>query len=608
MVTSMRAIAAFALVLTSCTTISITVSRRAEPPERSRTASAEDQPLPLTLPRSPLLNRLDLFEAGSDRMPEELVGFQDYFEREGRPPGLADLPPMWARSAPLEQELASRLRARMCPAQEPAAPTSTSVSRPLLSFLHFTDVQIREARAKLLDERQSKGLDQVVDSFEHDFQQELHIDVMFEALVATANATAKQAVGGRSHWYRQPAFAIHTGDAVDAGLASELTVFRNVMDQLRVYGEDDAELSLPWLGAIGNHDVLTFGNFIPGSSIPTSTLLDGARSELSRRWYWRSLAFISKADWHLEPQLDLRACPGCADRFLASRATGPGFIERFVEGHADPRPDRLGDRVTTHHGYDLNTDAGGHKLGYYRFELPLDGGGTFRGVVLNTDDYGDVPPGERGGEGGWIGEAQLQWLHQQLTGELENTVVMVFAHHPVHTIRFRGNRLRLAAELLEAAGRGHLLAFVVGHNHAHDVRLLRCDSPELAERGPGRARLDEVCRAVRAAPRPCGVKTPGLWQIQTAAVIGFPQEARAITLRKLDDRVGFLELMPIHHTFLFDGKTPFRQLLERAEQGAIRDECRLGGCLHGNPLRRDGAAGAVRLFVPLPPLTPRGSP
>ena len=438
-----------------------------------------------------------------------------------------------------------------------------SLSQPLFSFVHLTDVQLREARAKLGTARQSRGLDHFVDSFEHDFEGELFLDVVLAAVVATINKTVAGADCsgvGASDPFACPRFAIHTGDAIDAGLRSELSTFHRIMD----------ELTVPWLSVVGNHDVLAFGNFLPGQVVTTETLLRATSNRVPTSWYWPLLRWAAQADWKLSTSIDQSRCRGCGDALVASAATGAGFAAQFLAAHrqhpagAGPAYVDAAGRTTFDHGFDL----GGNGRGFYTFEIATTPR-RVTGVVLNTSDFSDAGDA-RGGEGGMLSRVQLAWL-EQLARRLEpDQLVLVFGHHPLDTIRDDGGRARVARVLERLAARRQLIAYFAGHTHRNHVAM--------HHDGHG----------------------GGFWEVETSSLIGFPQEARWVTVRQLSRDIGVLELVPFGHGFVLDGRSSFVRLLERAERGARRDRCRHHACIDGEPSRDDGAGGAVRLFFWLP--------
>ena len=196
---------------------------------------------PVVLPRSSLLNRYDVVKSTGKECP---LHFFDYFDNEN----VAVHPP-WISTRDAEKESA-KLIAKCANEELWSLESDSSISRDLLSFVHITDVQLRRATAKLGDEKQSRGLDAIVGSFERDFEQELYLDTVLEALVETINRT----IDSVNKWPPKPSFVMHGGDAIDAGLKSELQSFVRILDRLTV----------PWMDMIGNHDVLAFGNLLPG--------------------------------------------------------------------------------------------------------------------------------------------------------------------------------------------------------------------------------------------------------------------------------------------------------------------------------------------------------
>lgn len=483
---------------------------------------------------------------------------------------------------------------------------AVTISTALLSFVHLTDVQLREATARVGSPKQSKGLDKFVDSFEHDFEQDLFVDVVLHALVQTINRTLQSLPKDRAlplveRQLLRPTFAIHTGDAIDVGLMSELRTFHRLMDRL----------AIPWLSAIGNHDVLAFGNLIPGEPLTTDALAYGAKSDLRDAWWWRLLGrHLANGRWSVD--YDPTSCPGCEDELVATGEVGTKFAERFIDEHArhgmaprrfGPRCDqgeKSGDCVTTtSHGFDLGPKLNATPLGYYAFDLGLgeqaDGGYRYllRVLVLNTDEFGDPKLRNRGGEGGYVSEDQFDWLATQLAWledpkAADNRLMLVFGHHPLSTIRRDlgdnkgakcdregGSQARLRQLLGELARTRRLLGYFAGHKHGHEIALQETCGPK--------------------DPR----KRDAFWEVQTGSIIGFPQEARWVTLRVLSDRLGFLELLPFGQQVVAEPGSPLAETLARAERGAKRDKCRKRPCIDGEPIR-DGKHGAVRLFLELP--------
>jgi hypothetical protein len=589
------------------------------------------------LPRGALLNRYDVLGPRSKDCKTARIGrFRDFVTPT--PPD-APAPPAWAGRR--EDEHAARQEIAKCfdgGVDVAAGDPRVQVSTPIFSFIQISDVQIRQAEAKLGDPRQSKGLDHLIDSFEHDFEQELFLDIMLEAVVETINYTVRRRVHaadpmamGLSHFAEQrigtvdqvavappppaefhpPLFAIHTGDAIDAGLASELETFHTLMDGLQICVDDDkspvACERIPWLSVIGNHDVLTFGNLIPGEKVSTTTLISGAHDDLLRHSAWPIIEKVAEANWIAEPEIERVDCAGCADELIARSTVGLEFIRPFVDAHRHESADRIGDVETRLHGFDLvgtasaqcgASDKPDAFRGYYCFDVDLGAGYALRVIVLDTTDFGSQRVGHRrGGEDGFAGDEQIRWFARAIAGA--KSLVAVYGHHPLKTVRVDGGRDRLRAILLRASARPGFLGYFNGHTHANGIGAVTCDDDETLRA----AKRDGDVRRVCASTPP-----PGFWEVQTASIIGFPQEARYITLRKVSPTIGFLEVIPFGHGFVLDDSTQFRKLLRRAEAGAKRDWCRryrgpfasTAPCVAGEPVRHDGEHGAARLFVRLP--------
>jgi len=550
----------------------------------------------ISLPRQPLLNRFDI--VGSERA----VDFRDYFQTSDVQIGNAS----WLRARELELANAQALLADTRTGGAPD-PGPVTISKVVLSFVHITDVQIRQATAKLGDERQSKGLDRLVNSFEHDYHQELYIDVMYEALVDTVNQTLNEPA---TTWPPLPSFVIHTGDAIDSGLESELETFLSITNSFQHNGT-----RIPWLAAIGNHDVLTMGNFIPGRRILATRLIGGGAPRLENAWYWFLIWLGAHVEFLVPEQIDMSHCEGCVDQLVArpishtwmneknATVKPPGLVDDafaapFIHAHRDGTKTMIGDKTSELHGFDLGPPASpcatksgtlhaapappDNLAGYYFVDIKTeDQSRTIRLVVLDTSDYACAPIERAGSEGGYVGAAQVAWLKSALapvkSGEI--WMALVFGHHPITTFRNDGNARAVAEQLFELAEKNRLIGYITGHTHENHISVV-CP-----------ATLDR--KSCKLPDR------EAFWEVQTSSIIGFPQEGRWITVREVGD-LGFLELLPFSHGFVLNDATPFRRLLGFAERGAKRDACRKTECLDGEPIRRDGVYGAARLFFRLP--------
>ena len=106
----------------------------------------------------------------------------------------------------------------------------------------------------------------MIQSFEYDQDLQFYNEYVTEALLATIDAEVNRFPKGNPN---RPSFVIHTGDAIDSGVMSELHRVHELIDGF-----------VPFFHVLGNHDVLTFGNLVPtdkdnDSSCATVTSVSG---------------------------------------------------------------------------------------------------------------------------------------------------------------------------------------------------------------------------------------------------------------------------------------------------------------------------------------------
>ena len=253
---------------------------------------------------------------------------------------------------------------------------------------------------------------------------------------------------------------------------------------------EPAGLDMPWYAVFGNHDGLVQGNFpqnLQLSLLSTSALkIMSMPAGLSPAELLNSLQSgdIMRLLRSLVLTPAVRLVTPDKDRRLLTR-------KEVVEAHFNGATGSA-----TGHGFTEENKTKG--TAYYYFDGGLDDRCRF--VVLDT-----VNP--NGYSDGSIDQAQFDWLEQVLSSSV-GKVVMIFSHHTSGTM---GNTL--------VASGGDLSIRVNGSKVLE--RLL--SHPEVVAWINGHTHRNQVT----AHRRPEG---GGLWEINTASHIDWPQQARLIEL------------------------------------------------------------------------------
>jgi 3',5'-cyclic AMP phosphodiesterase CpdA len=190
------------------------------------------------------------------------------------------------------------------------------------------------------------------------------------------------------------------------------------------------------------------------------------------------------------------------------------FIRRHFPESGDTRANAaFGSRAK---GFDFSPGAKkgvAYAQGYYAFTAlpPIAGTGNqwlqpgIRFYVLDT-------VGPQGSAAGHLGVDQLEWFSQELDAHPADIAVVV-AHHPIGAIR-QGSEEFLDLLL----SHDQVIALVCGHAHVNRIRAY----PHPDENGKG------------------------FWQIQTASLMDYPQQARIIELWNNGNGTGSI------HTYVFN--------------------------------------------------------
>lgn len=299
-----------------------------------------------------------------------------------------------------------------------AASKAAALQAPLiLRFVWFSDVQIRQQEVKLFSDEDSRRMDAVIPSFEHDQAQE-----DFDWAVYLAQIKAASRVSGVD-------FMIHTGDGIDAGTIEELYQFIYISNQSNV----------PWLNVVGNHDVSIFGNYRERMSYTRQAGVG-----------FYPVGNVPNFIWMHRPQREISGF-------------GRYLLPTPSEGGHSPSEDGNGKLAGTfHHGFDLRPGGLPEQAafdpdrapGYYATDL-RNTSCPIRIIVLNSANT------DAWGASGRITAAQRDWLQRQLLSE-GSGINLVFSHH--RPMDFDEQ----ARAVLNGSGHAALVAFT-GHTHQHNL-------------------------------------------------------------------------------------------------------------------------------------------
>jgi metallophosphoesterase (TIGR03767 family) len=314
-------------------------------------------------------------------------------------------------------------------------------------------------------------------------------------------------------------------------------------------------LSMPWFTAYGNHDGLVQGNF--PQSFQLTRLAEGP------------LKIVS---------LPAGASPDDVQRGLT--AGDPGVLNGLVVAPArtvtaDPmrkvisRTESVKEHFTTGglplgHGFTAQNVTDG--TAYYAF----DAAPAVRGIVLDSVN----PNGESSGS---LDQEQFAWLRarlEEVTGPGRDRLVVVFSHHTIDTMT---NRIVFVDDPSPR---------VLGEQ----VKALLLEFPNVVLWVNGHTHVNRVAPHTRSTGG-------GFWEVQTAAHVDFPCQARLLEV--LDNRDGTLSvfgtILDADAPLSYDGLDSARSLASLGRELAANDPQERGNDRRGAVEDRN-----VELLIPAP--------
>ena len=326
-------------------------------------------------------------------------------------------------------------------------------------------------------------------------------------------------------------------------------------------------VGMPWYSCYGNHDGLVQGNF--PTTFQIETVAVGGLKAVSAPVGLSQADLLRGDPAALEAALTAlpaRAVTPDPDRAIVSR-------RESIEEHFRTAGTPVG------HGFTPQNVA--DATAYYVFDpSPL-----VRGIVLDTVN----PNGESSGS---LDAAQLAWLREQLeavTGPGRDRLVVVFSHHSIGSM---SNSIPVGSD--DPADWGPR---VLGE----EVEALLHEYPNVVLWVNGHTHRNQVF----ARTRPGG---GGFWEVNTAAHIDFPCQARLMEV--VDNRDGTLSIFAT----VVDADVPLLGPSSVGDGTSVADLGALARELSANDWQSDGAERAgevedrnVELLVAAPfALSPAG--
>lgn len=403
--------------------------------------------------------------------------------------------------------------------------------QPLLTFVHTSDAQLTEDQVALDGPHRAGVYDGLTGANHRDPELERYDFAVFLATMLSVNSLGERKDGTYAPASYAPcppplppSFVLHTGNAIDAGMSSELFEFLAVVRQLDV----------PFFNAVGNHDNLFFGTFPKGAMRGADALLPFVPLGDTDRFLRAHSAGRAPDDFSiphspeadhpetrqghpLPPALGTPPAPYFGsdysgfDLFCPTATATAKEQEKVRSAHlgSPSFPVPTGNLCTDAHGY-YGED----------FLLPKVPGRPDRKVrllVLNTAEVGPKTLDQaldRHGRG-TMRDEQYLWLGRELAGNRDRETLFIVAGHHDLAGFFEGQDGRLRRILLAEP---RVTAYLSGHTHTDAIH--RFDRPTPSGTPGG----------VNPRGTPGGAKGVPLWEVTAGSTLVYPELAHLVDL------------------------------------------------------------------------------
>lgn len=315
----------------------------------------------------------------------------------------------------------------------------TPKSIPKFSFVHLSDVQLHDEWVYMFSKELTDFFDKFVQSFKHKPGMVLYDYSYYMTLVGTIKIMCDRLPEEQR---LKPSFMIHTGDAIDMGVVSELYEFIYITNRLNI----------PWFNVLGNHDYPVYGNI-------NAEEVGVVRPDMGFQTVSSRYNFINMHGKGFDIDSLVYFSPSNAPHHATT-----GKMRSVYNGF-----DMKGSPSLLRDGKDRRNLPCSDCPGYYYFEAKRPQGqepGVLC-IVLDTTI-------EKLQAKGTVSDQQLDWLRKTLAkysdGEgKDQWMVLVFGHHPLRKEDFFDKSYETLLELFREP-KNNVIAYFCGHTHKHEVK------------------------------------------------------------------------------------------------------------------------------------------